>query len=86
MDKNLQGWQLEIVGLILGWGKYHEVARIAIEHGEEGVLFAMQAMHKAGFNDAIGTVIEAAQDARRKRAAENRLNLIRSELEGRDEQ
>lgn len=50
----------ELIGLILGWGKYEEAAKLAAEHGEYGVLLAMQAAYKDGYRQAVKNISKAA--------------------------
>ena len=58
-EPKLEDWQLEMVGLIKGWGKVEMACEVAMDHAPEGVLYLFQLAYREGQLDTLKKVVSS---------------------------
>ena len=55
----IEDWQLEIIGLITGWGKIDEACEVAMDHAPEGICYLFKVAYREGQSDALKKVLSS---------------------------
>lgn len=59
----LEDWQVEMVGLVKGWGKVEMACEVAMDHAPEGVLYLYKLAYREGQEDALKKVMSSVSKA-----------------------